>query len=152
MQISIEEGNKLIHSFMGRKPEEEYYVGNGESICYSPGNMKEYYPMAFQQKKACDDWLAGLKPDSWPIQQGYKTMKCLNYPYYNSNWNVLMEVVEKLCDMGFDVDISQRWCCIDGEGYFGDSSGTMQETTIMTVWEQISNCIEWYNTNKEVTP
>ncbi len=67
---------------------------------------------------------------------------------FNSNWNLLMEVVEKIESLGFFFEIKSNWVRI-----------TKKREIIVIRWEQDKNkieatynaCVEfiqWYNQNK----
>ena len=89
--------NKLIHEFMGRKPEIEYCIGSkdGDSIRFSPSC---HFPESYEQKKECERWLQDNNGKSHAKDD--VMLKLENYPFYNNNWNELMPVISKIADLG----------------------------------------------------
>jgi hypothetical protein len=89
--------NKLIHEFMGMKPEIEYCIGSkdGERIRFSPSY---HFPEAYEQKKECEGWLERNKNTDYAKDD--VMLKLENYPFYNNNWNELMPVISKIQDLG----------------------------------------------------
>jgi hypothetical protein len=114
-ESEILENNKAIAEFMGVDPEIEYYIGNGDAICYNPKYVGDYFPTSYSQKMECDRWLKEQHekyPDGWVSTGGYEVMKCEWWPRYHNDWNLLMPVVENIEKMGYIAMIAKDRCQI----------------------------------------
>lgn len=161
-----EEGNKLIADFMGHLPTVEYYVGKGQSSCYNPSQVGEYYPTAASQKAECERWLKAQKqdyPNGWVTKEGYEVKKMEWYKLYHSDWRELMPVVEKIEDSGGDflpywVNICGVGCRIHNQiDYPSDQQELISEynsthdqktTKINSVWRCVVAFTQWHAVNK----
>lgn len=148
--------NKLIHEFMGRKPEIEYCIGSkdGSSFRYSPSNIGFDWPPS--QKAECERWLKENEPKGYAEDQAMLTLE--NYPYYDQDWNKLMEVIDKIRDKGMSIDIitfhfsekhnqtnGTRICGKDRNPFvFNENENDLKNTVYLSVL----GFIDWYNLNK----
>ena len=84
--------------------------------------------------------------DEFAIPDDYLTLKDLKY---HKNWNLLMEVVEKIESLDHcQIDISLNWCRIGYKGTFFnyDSRDYFKEITkIESVYTACIEFIKWYN-------
>lgn len=106
------EQNKIIGQAMGIQPEIEYCVGDNEGSCFHPKHCGTTWPP--QQKTECEKWLA---ESPWAKKQGYEVKKEEWWPWYNQDWNKLMEAVEKIEAMGYFVSINGNACTIMKDRY-----------------------------------
>lgn len=69
---------------------------------------------------------------------------------YHSDWNWLMEVVEKIESKGFDVFINTCVCRISdvGEDRFEDIETFNSNNKIQAVYSAVVEFINWYNTQQ----
>ncbi len=156
----LQANNKLIHEFMERQPEIEYCIGakDGSSIRYSPSQC--YFDSAYTQKKECERWLN--ENNGKPQAKDQAVLKLENYPYYNKDWNLLMEVIEKIQTTAH-VNIRVGYCCISRKfiDKMSFAKAHNMDTTdvpllgesnslgfIGNVYEAVLQFINWYNNEK----
>lgn len=144
------EGNKAIAIFMGRELEECYYVGNGESICFSADSLKQYYPTARLQKEACNKWLNEMNekyPDGWVAKGGYSVMMEEYAPFYNTDWNLLKSVVDKINNIGKS-DTALEYPTREEQVLKNRKAHVTHlriTESIATVWDKCVVFAKWYN-------
>jgi hypothetical protein len=147
--MTTEEGNKIIADFMEDEAEVEYYVGNEDSICYSPKNVGSHFSWPASQKQEAERWLREQKekyPDGWVTKDGFCVQRIENYPRYNSSWDWLMPACHKW-DSLTDADIIEgTWYQYEELCEILDAKVSLYE--ILPVWEQLVKNIEWYNQSK----
>jgi|GEM_PF-3670114 hypothetical protein len=138
--------NRLIAEFANHKPTIEYCVGSvkDETICYSPKNVGfDWYP---EQKKECERWLSENLQRAQ--KNGHELIKFEWYRHYESDWNDLMPVVEKITqlDSAFRIVIGN----VNTYAHF-DSQKTKQvnEKPIAAVYSAVVDFIAWYNQNNK---
>ena len=72
-------------------------------------------------------------------------------PDYNSDWNELMKVVEKIESKNYEVIIGGKNQAIIQDIYFAGENGIITErleaTKIKTVFEACVDFVNWYNIN-----
>jgi len=68
---------------------------------------------------------------------------------YNSDWNLLMPVVEKIESMGYNFNIHKGFCLIIGVPFFGSipHSPDSKVSKITYVYQSVIQFIKWYNQN-----
>ena len=69
---------------------------------------------------------------------------------YNSDWNWLMEVVEKIEGLGYWIEILtgiEKICLIGSINSSCESFRVVEETKIKAVYNAVVAFIEWYNKN-----
>ena len=64
---------------------------------------------------------------------------------FNSNWNLLMEVVEKIETHGFTFDIKKNWSCITRKGEKIIIRWEEDNNKIEAVYNACLQFIQWYN-------
>lgn len=77
----------------------------------------------------------------------HETSLSIKEVYYNSSWDWLMPVVEKI-EKNFEVTISDIFCKIilsDGEGYATGIIKKDAETKIKATWMAVVCFVKWYN-------
>lgn len=173
--MSIKEGNKLIAEFMGRTPEIEYSVSNGESICYSPKQVGNYYPYWQSQKNECERWLKEMKekyPHNWVVKGNYKPTKYEWFPFYENDWRELMPVIEKIVNYHYpdyygrrerDPEQEGEWddCAYPRTFGMRDTKGNFMvqinasqvisaPTLIEATWLAVVDFINWFNKEQKV--
>lgn len=129
-QEEIKEGNRLIAEFMGKhiwRP-----VWNGGESCYN----------SFRSTK--DD--CELLISNSPFLLGNSAYADVIKLYYDSDWNALIPVVEKIERIkGTDVKIRNLGCEIF---YMGKTIGFGVENNKRdAVFQAVVQFINWYNTN-----
>ena len=67
---------------------------------------------------------------------------------FNSNWNLLMQVVEKIEAHGFTFDIKKNWSCITRKGEKIIIRWEEDNNKIEAVYNACLQFIQWYNQNK----
>ena len=67
---------------------------------------------------------------------------------YHSDWNWLMEVVEKIETHGFTFDIKKNWSCITRKGERIIIRWEEDNNKIEAVYNACLEFIKWYNENK----
>ena len=67
---------------------------------------------------------------------------------FNSNWNLLMQVVEKIETHGFTFDIKKNWSCITRKGEKIIIRWEEDNNKIEAVYNACLQFIQWYNQNK----
>lgn len=133
--------NELIGRFMEVTPEEEYVVANDDAIRYSPKNTG-YYDSPYRQKKECESFL-----EDNPIhkEQGFRVEKREWWPWYNQDWNKLMECWYKFLGLRFSGhnDSFKHAEIKTTVGYaiiYGD---------INLAYQRLVEAINWYNSTKQ---
>ena len=69
-------------------------------------------------------------------------------PEYHSDWNWLMQVVEKIETHGFTFDIKKNWSCITRKGEKIIIRWEEDNNKIEAVYNACLEFIKWYNENK----
>lgn len=82
--------------------------------------------------------------------QGATKMTNKGYLHFNSDWNRLMSVVEKIESLGFTIDITTCTVYINNfEESFKEIIGTSEKySKIEAVYNGVVEFINWYNLNK----
>lgn len=134
--MSTEEGNRLIAEFMGAKEE------TGEIAASSIGKAKvSLDKMYFPKNERFPDNMYTCKAQDLE---------------YNTSWDWLMPVVEKIETMGYEFSINGERL---GEGlkhntWIGLPNGNILEkdqwfsSKIESVYDAVIQFIQWYNQNK----
>ncbi len=144
MREDIEEAmamNKIIGQAMGAKPEIEYCVGNGSASCFHPKHCGYNWPP--QQKQECERWISENKEHA--ARNNYSVQKEEWWPWYNQDWNKLMEAVEKIEVMGYFVSINGNGCVIMKDR-FGSSvlcSAGNWENKQRSVYQAVHGFCQW---------
>jgi len=116
-QEEIKEGNRIIAEFMG-EPIWAPTWNDGDTHFNSYRNTKE----------ECQALI-----DSSPYLLGSKAYPEMKKLYYNTDWNVLMPVVEKIESLGYWVRIEKDTCLIYRVPFESDKEGAhfcvVKETT-----------------------
>lgn len=124
---SILEGNKIIAEFLGINPQRivsEMPINKDGNYCNGNGDLDKYGNPCYLVYA--------------PSLQ------------YNSSWDYLMPVVEKIESKGFDVFINGLYCRITDSGMsnFEIESGDVK-SKIEAVWLAVVEFIKWYNSQKQ---
>jgi hypothetical protein len=152
IELFIEQ-NKLIGQFMGVEPEIEYCVGNETGSCFHPKQCG--YSWHHQQKHECERWISENK--EYAERNGYSVQREEWWPWYNQDWNKLMQVVEKIGqlhlkskvaynpDLVFKVEIVNGYTQISGatERIFYNSS--VEGSMINATYKAVYQFIQWQN-------
>jgi len=124
-EYNKEEYNKLCAEFMG------------------------YKLVTPEMRKHPEEWISSYweNPDFNGSSKGVLCSE--NGLQYNTNWNWIMEVVEKIEQAGFDVNIFQHDATIKKSGEFivithASKVKTKKEAVIQAIWEFLN----WYKDNK----
>lgn len=131
MKTEISEGNKLIAEFMG-----------GKIISIEPYEM----PHGSHSEGVIEKWKL---PKNIPFNEGCK----IGFFKYDSSWDHLMTVIDKIEEMGFDVSMQRDtenyicYCSIFGQHedppYININTESKKEAT----WLAVVDFIKWYNKN-----
>lgn len=134
------EQNKVIGKAMGVEPEIEYCVGNDGGSCFHPKHCGTTWPP--KQKHECEKWLSNSK---WAKDQGYEVKKEEWWPWYNQDWNKLMEAVEKIEAMGYFVSINGNACAIMKDRFGGSvlCSACNWENKQQSVYQAVHGFCQW---------
>ena len=68
--------------------------------------------------------------------------------HYHSDWNWLMEVVDKIENLDFKVVIDNNGCTIENLPYSNAGKTTYEVKKIEAVYNACVKFIKWYNLNK----
>jgi len=128
--------NELIGRWMGGKPEIEYCVGNDTGSCFHPKHCGTSWPP--KQKQECEKWLS---QSEWAKREGYEVKKEEWWPWYNQDWNKLMEAWYKFRELKFDKEIDQ----FHHSGLKGLISHAICYKDIQIAYDEICKAIKWYN-------
>lgn len=139
--LTVEEKNKLIHHFVGGKwqPIEEGYSGGQRRI------INKLFDTESACQKFCD------KENKIHVGEHFKNKPFLSRPaskgfdvslHYNSSFEWLMPVVEKIEGMGYYVTIDGNSCKIGKRGEWEDTSTA--DTKIEAVYKQCVIFIKWW--------
>jgi len=117
--MDIKEGNKLIAEFMGHS------LSRG--IWYMPDYSHYVYKGNHSFKMDC-----------------FRTERLS----YNSSWDWLMPVVEKILSSDMYHKIGETETSIVGISHMSHVKTSLMSTHILTVYEAVVEFIKWYNKNK----
>lgn len=152
IQEQFIEGNRLIDEFMEVEPVIEYCVGKDDSICYSPSNLKEYFPNSYSQKIESERWLKEQHekyPNGWVTKEGYGVKGIVHYTSYHSDWNHLIPVCKKASDIALNQpnrpSINH---CSHLDWLESEIAIAMRDYEIEKVWQAVVEFIKYYNQNK----
>lgn len=154
-QEDIIEGNRRITEFMEQQPKYEWCVGNKnrDAYCYSP-EQTGYYPTPQLQKQECERWCRDNK--EYCEREGYEPVMFTWYPFYNSHWELLMPVVEKIEKLGYDSRIIGHnsdggFLCdfVDNDNNEIACVSNYNVPKISVVWASVIQFIQRYNQNKK---
>lgn len=120
------ENNKIIAEFMGLE------ITKDKVIVPEMFQVEEH---PFHLLKWIDDFreVDNLPPNS------------LNNLHFNSDWNWLMKVVEKIEMHGFTFEIKKNWSCITRKGEKIILRWEDDKTKIEAVYNACIAFIDWYN-------
>ena len=137
-QQEIIEGNKLIAEFMG------YQILHRKYQYRNFNSSNESYFADDKGEIVCDKngYEVNLYPNGDPLED-------LSELPFNSSWDWLMPVVEKIEDLGYTTNI----CCTHlGQNMvnMGDRTGRqysriVKKSKILAVWLAVVEFIKWYN-------
>jgi hypothetical protein len=65
---------------------------------------------------------------------------------YQNDWNLLMEVVEKIESLGVLVEIRENVCYIETSQ--GNYTSELEETKIQATYKAVVEFIKWYNNGR----
>ena len=65
---------------------------------------------------------------------------------YQNDWNLLMEVVEKIESLGVVVEIRENVCYIETSQ--GNYTSELEETKIQATYKAVVEFIKWYNNGR----
>lgn len=65
---------------------------------------------------------------------------------YQDDWNLLMEVVEKIESLGIVVEIRENVCYIETSQ--GNYTSELEETKIQATYKAVVEFIKWYNNGR----
>ena len=74
--------------------------------------------------------------------------RTLQDTHYHSDWNWLMQVVEKIEAHGFTFEIKKNWSCITRKGERIIIRWEEDNNKIEAVYNACLQFIQWYNQNK----
>ena len=127
------ENNKIISEFMIKK-RKAYKVNANHTKTFVSYKQSE-------DEIKSKNW-EGYKPDlSWELGTGI----------YHSDWNWLMEVVEKIESLRYNVEFSKSHCVIIAEIEKPDSKRITKysESKIQAVYNACIEFIKWHNLNNK---
>ena len=88
-----------------------------------------------------------LLADNFNVKEEEKLM-VIEFTKYHSDWNWLMQVVEKIETHGFTFDIKKNWSCITRKGEKIIIRWEEDNNKIEAVYNACVEFIKWYNENK----
>lgn len=65
---------------------------------------------------------------------------------YQDDWNLLMEVVEKIESLGIVVEIRENVCYIETSQ--GNYTSELEETKIQATYKAVVEFVKWYNNGR----
>lgn len=117
----IIKGNKSIAEFRGCKPR-TYWVGGEETHGYG-----------FDDTHITEYWHENDFVSRTP---------------YHQDWNLLMDVVEKIEQIGFSV-VTEGSVCLIYNLSKGYNESAREDSKIKSTWIAVVDFIQWYNENKK---
>jgi hypothetical protein len=159
----IIEGNKLIAQFMGYT----YFPHNMEGVKV-PGWKTtidtDYLSKLNRAKDMFDGGLTIHQPDGKIIEVPKKHGEIIKRRYlgrshndlkYYSDWNWMMEVLNKIESLGYNINILRETCSIYDNGFRFGNNGWCKTFNGVTkseaCWKATIEFIKMYNKNGEVT-
>jgi hypothetical protein len=140
---SIEQGNKLIAEFIGLKI---------RSVkCNGPFDPEEWDLEIDAPDFLSDEDLEYIYELDGPLESYYEKLK------FDTSWEWLMPVVEKIQELGYDVHIygeankglsAWSYCDIIKDGVF-IWEGVHEKSKIKTTWQAVTEFIKWLNSEQE---
>jgi hypothetical protein len=98
--------------------------------------------MGFKQDSNLTDYWSHNTEKSFSMRGGQPLSRVCQY---DSPWDWLMSVVEKINDLGAMVTIQKNACRIDTEDWYISRDNRSKLTTIKATYECIVGFIKWYN-------